>query len=736
MRLQLCTYASVGALTLGMLAAAPATAQSSATPDSAEIDELVVTARKREERLVDVPVAGTAVTSELVQDQGGLRRMEDLLANVPAVHFLSTTSPVNSEITIRGSGTSRGTNAEAAVGLYRNGAYVGGGTLGGRSFSRFDLFDIERAEILRGTQGALYGRNAVGGAINILTQRPTFEREGQIFLQAGNKDYREGQLILNVPLDEDVAVRVSLIGIDQDKGFFYNPVQDRYFDSQEASGIRGQFRVRRGGFDGTLLAEHYTADLQSVTFQVFITPNAAFPQGYIQPEYAYPHNGPMDAKQQLNSVQFFWTYDTGWGELSSSTMYRERRTLFAFDRDAVDPVELARIRATGGGLAVDPFNHSINADRTAVLFQDLHLSGENGPFNWLVGGEYFDLKSRALNVAGRTPTAANGQSPGTDSPSLLETTSWAVYGLLGYDLTEALNVTGEVRYTKDDKSFQTFRRDLRTNAIVQPARFTVNASTTPDNVSWNATVGWKFQPDWLLYGKVGTAYRAGSFNTDLGDPRAPKPVPPAYDNETSRAYELGLKGEPMRGLYTALTGFLIETSDMLVQDDNGCTLQNTQCPAQPTNFLRNAGDGEIRGIELEGIWRFALLGGRTRLNFGVAYQEGEITSGPDRGRDIPRLPEWTATLNFNHRQPLANGLSGFVNVRWAGEWGGVQEIEQTPDLVDHQLVNGRIGIAGENWELAAYSDNVFDRNYLVFIGPSARRFNTPRTYGLQFRYDF
>ncbi|MFN9944151.1 MAG: TonB-dependent receptor plug domain-containing protein, partial [bacterium] len=117
----------------------------------------------------------------MIRDQGGVRTMEDLLANAPAVHFLDTTSPTNSEVTIRGSGTSRGTNAEAAVGLYRNGAYVGGGSVGGRTFSRLDLFDVARAEILRGTQGALYGRNAVGGAINVITQQPKFERSGDIF---------------------------------------------------------------------------------------------------------------------------------------------------------------------------------------------------------------------------------------------------------------------------------------------------------------------------------------------------------------------------------------------------------------------------------------------------------------------------------------------------------------------------------------------------------------------------
>ena len=138
-------------LTIALTAASAAIAQTSA---ETEVEEVIISARKTEEKLKDVPIAATVLDAAAIQDQGGVRTMQDLLANAPAVHFLDTTSPTNSEVTIRGSGTSRGTNAEAAVGLYRNGAYVGGGTVGGRSFSRLDLFDVERAEVLRGTQGA------------------------------------------------------------------------------------------------------------------------------------------------------------------------------------------------------------------------------------------------------------------------------------------------------------------------------------------------------------------------------------------------------------------------------------------------------------------------------------------------------------------------------------------------------------------------------------------------------
>jgi iron complex outermembrane receptor protein len=283
--------------------------------EETEVQQVVVTARKREELLRDIPIAATVVDQAAITDQGGIRTMEDLLANAPAVHFLSTTSPVNSEVTIRGSGTSRGTNAEAAVGLYRNGAYVGGGTLGGRSFSRWDLFDIERAEVLRGTQGALYGRNAVGGAINVLSQRPIFEQEAELFVQYATNDYKQVDFIYNAPISENLAFRISMSGVDQQEGFFYNPTRGEYFDAQETSGIRGQVRYRAGRFDGTLLAEHYQGNLQSVTFQVII-PAGTNPTSrrVSRTSSTSRATARRSAKQQLNSIQA--TSTTTWASPS------------------------------------------------------------------------------------------------------------------------------------------------------------------------------------------------------------------------------------------------------------------------------------------------------------------------------------------------------------------------------------------------------------------------------------
>ena len=718
-----------------------------------EIEEVVVSARKTEEKLKDVPIAATVLDASVIRDQGGVRTMEDLLANAPAVHFLDTSSPTNSEVTIRGSGTSRGTNAEAAVGLYRNGAYVGGGTGGGRTFSRLDLFDVERAEVLRGTQGALYGRNAVGGAINVITQQPKFERSGEAFGQYGTNQYKQADLILNYNLNDNWAVRFSGSVVDQPKGFFYNPSKDRHYDEQKSSAERLQIRYRNDRFDGNLLAEHYQGDLQAVTFQIVI-PNgtsAAFPGGYIQKDYSYPHNGPMTAKQQVNDVQGNWSYRFDWGTLSSVSNYRERRTLFTFDADGVDAAELARVRAANPGSAAttDPNSESITVDKTRSWFQDVHLNGSAGDrVNWLGGVEYVRFTSDGSNTTGRTPNAANGQSPGTIAPVSLEVESWAAYGLVGVDLTDTLNVSAEGRYTADKRTIDINRFDRRTGLPVSTARFDVNGENSPNNFNYTLTAGWKLQPEWLLYAKLGTAFRAGSFNTDLGDPRGAV-IPLVYDDEKARTFEVGLKGDVMRGLFVSLTGYITRTSDALVQKDNGCRATNPACPVAATNFLTNGGTAEVRGGELEITYRAQVAGGRLRANVGITKQAGEFVSGPDKDKRIPRIPTTGIKGDVNYRHVIAGDWSGFVNLRYASEYGGRQEINAdiplaftTPQqfrfayLRDHQILDLRVGVNTPTTEIAFYADNATDERYVIFETSTTNRLNAKRRIGVQLRQQF
>lgn len=741
------------ASTLALLLASSAGTSAWAQTRGVEVEEVVVSARKTEEKLKDIPIAATVLDAQVIRDQGGVRTMEDLLANAPAVHFLDTTSPTNSEVTIRGSGTSRGTNAEAAVGLYRNGAYVGGGTAGGRTFSRLDLFDVQRAEVLRGTQGALYGRNAVGGAINVILEQPKFERSGEAFGQYGTNQYKQADLILNYNLDDNWAVRFSGSLVDQPKGFFFNPTQNRHYDEQKSSAERLQVRYRNDRFDGFLLAEHYQGDLQSVTFQVVI-PNGTstnFPGGYIQPKYSYPHNGPMVAKQQVNDVQGNWSYRFDWATLTSVSNYRERRTLFTFDSDAVDVPELARVRAAnpGAALATDPNGESITVDKTKNWFQDVHLNGRAGQaVTWLGGVEYVRFASNGANITGRSPNAANGQSPGTIAPVSLEVKSIAVYGLVGFDVTDTINLTAEGRYTSDKKTIDINRFDRRTGAPVSTARFDVNGDNSPKNFNYTLSAGWKLQPDWLLYAKLGTAFRAGSFNTDLGDPRGAL-IPLAYDDEKARTVEVGMKGNFAPGLYVSLTGYITRTRDALVQKDNGCRATNAACPVAQTNYLVNGGTVEIRGAELEISYRTELLGGRLRANAGLTKAAGDFVSGPDIDKRIPRIPTTGFKGDANYRHPLAGDWSWFVNARYVSEYGGRQEINpdipipftapqqfRFANLDDHQILDLRLGVNSPSTEIAVYADNAADERYVIFEAATTNRLNAKRRIGVQLRQRF
>ncbi|WP_293373689.1 TonB-dependent receptor [Phenylobacterium sp. SCN 70-31] len=718
--------------------AAPAWAQGQGQ-GTVEVDEILVTARKREESLREIPAAGTAIGAEQIQAMGGIANTQALLSNVPAVNFANTSNPVTSEVSIRGSGTSRATSADAAVGLYRNGVYIGGGYVGGRTFSKPDFFDVGRIEALRGVQGALNGRNAVGGAINVVSARPTQNQEGYALLEAANNSRFEGQLVVNQPINENWAVRFGANLMKQSKGFYYNPVRDEYFDRQETEIYRGQVRYENGPFSANLLLEHGRDQLPGLMYQLLIPAgtNATYPRGVFQDKYNVEWNHPSSAKQQVNYAELVLEYDLGWAALTSTTALRERRSQNAYDRDATSPEFIARIRSQGliapGGVPGSTDLGGSQNDYARILFQDIHLVGEPiGGLSWLAGFEYYDLNDKYQNTLAGPPTAANGFSFGTVGVSRLDFVSWAAYGSVGYDFTDAFNVTAEGRYTRDDKELLSNRFDFGTGRV-SGAGFAIDTQRETDDFSYNVTASYKLS-GWLAYGKIGTAYRAGGFNLALGDPRQPITPPPTFGDEKAMSYEIGLKGDIAPRVFLSLAAYKTDVDDLLVQGDNGCRVGFAACPVQATSFAFNAGKAELWGFEAEVTAVRELLGGLARLQIGGSRQGGEIKSGPDAGKKGPQRPDWTATFNLNYRRDLVNDWTGFFNIKGNGRWGGVQEIAQTPLLKDYQIFDVRAGVQKDGLELSVYSNNAGNESYIVFDAPTTRRWNLPRTYGAQVRY--
>lgn len=714
----------------------PATGDTEAAQKDGDI---IVTARRRDERLSDVPTAVSVIDIDSLEERGGAFTTGELLADQPSVRFNNLNSSITSEVSIRASSTARATNGDPSVGLYRNGSYIGGGGFGGRNFSRLDLLDIGRVEVLRGTQGALYGRNAVGGAINIISARPQFELSGFANVRYGfeNNSY-QAQGAINLPVADGIAVRVSGDVVDQDSGFFFNPVNDVFFDQQDGYGIRGQIRIDRGPLNLILLAETQDLDTPNIHFQVDIPAGRpGFPGGYTQEQFSYPWSTASRATQDIDSFQAIAELDLGGSVLKATTLYRERDSEYDFDNDGLSAPELARIRDLGLVTApIDPESGSFIVDETTSFNQDLHLTGTalGDRLTWLVGVDLLIQDSDFSTTRTRTPTFRN-PSTGNILPSTLDFESYAAYGSLGYDLTERLNVTGELRFTHDDRSISSRGFDLGTGEpFGGPARI-IDASISSDNLSFNATLSYELTPDMLTYGKVGTSYRAGGFNTRLSDERAPMPVEVLFDNETSTSYEAGIKGTPGSGFYFAVAGYYTEQDDLIAQVDDGCFIGSPVCPVNPVSFLTNAGDARSYGLEAELRKNFTIGRGTARLALSGSHQDGEVTSGQFDGLDLAQVPEWLASANLNLRYPVAEDVTLISNILFSGQWGGQQELTATSfDLDDFEQVNVRAGVEFGQVRVVVFANNVFDQVYRVARTATVNRFSQPRLIGVEVMY--
>jgi iron complex outermembrane receptor protein len=739
MRRLLLGFASVAALSAGGGSAAHA--QSSAAQagkaDATEVGELVVTARKRTERLRDVPIAASVIGAVDIDQRGGLQGVKDLVTTIPSVAFGDTSTPLTSEISIRGSGTSRGTSADSGVGLYRNGAYVGGGAQGGRTYSRFDLFDAGQIEVLRGTQGALYGRDAVGGAINILTARPSQTEYGSLSVKAGNKEFTEVEAVVNHPLTDHLSLRLSADVMGQPKGFYYNPDLNAYLDAQSTHAYRGQLRYENGPFDANLMVEHANNRYPALNLQLWVYPNATEPNGiFIQPKFSRPHNFMDDDTDTVNDVEFTSNYRFDFGTLSWISLWRDRKDIQQFDNDLLDPALAAQIAAAGllaKGAALGEVNGTQqNHGHTRTFNQELYLSGDLTPrWKYLAGAEYLRIQDDDTITATRTPTKAN-PSTGTVSPASQTLKSWAAYASLDYAVTDPLHVTGEVRYTSDDKTFTANQFDFGTG-LATPGRL-VNANFSPSNTAYDVTAAYKFSPQWMAYAKVGTGFRAGGFNSNLGVPQQPIPIPVSYGNENTTSYEIGTKGNLTRQIYVTAAAYYTDVDNLIIQTDNGCKATNPVCPVAQTNFATDGGRAWIRGLEAEATINFHPFSGDLVGTIGASTQEGKITSGVYNGDMPPQLPHYLTSANLDYSHAMAFDATGFVNLVYSGRFGGVQEIAQTPKLHQYQLFNTRFGVRKGRVEVAAYANNIFNTTYIEFEAATSRRWNEPRTYGAQLIY--
>lgn len=648
--------------------ASSAHAQESAQNDG--IGDIIVTAQKRSENVQNVPIAISAVGREFLEsrDISSIDRLGSIAPNVKIERAPS--NKTISQISIRGSVTiNPAVTWEPAVGLYLDGVYIAKA-----QGSIFDVADLERVEILRGPQGTLYGRNALAGAVNLVTRKPSGEAGGSAEISYGNFDYWRGKATLDLPAMGPIMIKVSG-QIQKRDGFVKvgpNPFPQAFLalpasvkDLGDLDGRSGMVQVRLNP-EGNFTADYqfdYSRYNQRTDFSqlVSVLPNSLFTDPAILAAiaplglYANPNRqkrasvnaSPLYEKTRTYGHSLTLSLDLGNATLKSISAYRNLRWKDAADLDG-SPLDVAATQR-------DTSFHAYS--------QELQLTGATmeDRLNYVAGAFYYKEKAETLgpqrffgflNQVG-APGAADLQS---DYGS--HTKAWAVFAQLDYKLTEALKLTLGGRYTNE-------RKDIRRQFAVGTPRFVLfnlPYGGVPDakfnNFSPTATISYEASDAVNVYARWARGYKSGGFNgeTDVGGligspfncttaPGNASELCNPYSPEKVDSYELGLKTKLAGGkLIFNVAAFWDEHKDI--------QLSVFTAQGAAASVVLNAAAARIRGLEFEAVARPIPA---LTINGSFAILDADYKSFIDGGVDVsnnrafPHTPKTTATLGIDWR---------------------------------------------------------------------------------------
>lgn len=629
-------WLALGASAIAISAvAAPASARQAASDDSFQIEELVVTAEKREQALQDVPVAVSAYTSQQ-RDVAGITGIQDFVNFTPGMNYSGT-----DRVSLRGAG--RNTfyvGNDPGVASYTDGYY---------SASSSELFKsslfIERTEILRGPQGTLYGRNAIGGAINQVSKRPSHEFGGEIRAGYGNYERSKIEGVVSLPVADNLRFKIGGSQDWQREGFIKNigsandagTIKRTYFEVQMEAELGDKtdvfVRYNRSNWDDTMGVGDRLANLITPydTTNPFgpigqLMPNAQYGYGVVNPGVNNPYvqNTNTNGYGQLRGNHVLIanvTYDLGWADLKYIGGFQQYNYQTGGDNDGTSRTAAIAIP----GMAV-PYFPTLTTDfdeNKRYFSNEINLtSNSDGPLSWILGIYQYheEYKQRIqlanpnqvqlanpLTLAG-TPATANPLRNYADNQARLESRAWAVFGQATYKFNEQWSVTGGLRYTKDEKDGYEYQRLIILSPGIASGAFAFDVSTDTDPTtpgvqnfrnlsnSWDAVTGtvnldWKPDEDTLAYAKYSRGYKSGGF---LLGTLAPQPE---AKQESVDAYEVGLK--------KTFGGRLIVNASAFFNDYKNLQLNLSQLNATATaaasNFVNV--DAEAYGLELEAIWQ-------------------------------------------------------------------------------------------------------------------------------------
>ncbi len=764
-----------------------AMAQNAAVPAEEEggIEDIVVTARLTQETLADAPVSVSVVTGDQIAELG-LNSIDDFARNATGISFSQAFGRSTDRPVIRGqSNVLAGVQAgvETGAAYFVDGVYYQGDIQG------FDPLSIERVEIIKGPQSALYGRNTYAGAINYITRDPGNEFGVTGRARIANHSEYEAAASISGPIIQDVLsfrlggryysyggeytnqLTQRRVGDEETRSAYLTTVfrpfdgmtwRTRLYYQRDNDGplplflqgaadnnCRPGFRspaFRQASpfvpgapalltstnnnqyFCGVIRAQPNNIQLNTDPFQV--SPTLGVRDGTA-------YDGIYNRQWGFSNVVNLDLGDSGW-VLSSLTGYRRNRNLFGTDSDHSNafayfgPIPAANTDP-------EPAFANTNRDDQRDFSQEIRIaSPEDQPFRILIGGYYFTQRFQSVDIT--FASGAAGLPIGTNASQYATIRDRAVFGLVEWDITDALSITGELRYAEETKTL--IDRTSPTSIFCageqdSATRFGFAGTCQPRGrfTGWDPriTVNYTTPGGTLLYGVFATGRKPGGFNGTAGVTATAQTGTNliTYEPEQSRGGEIGIKFDALdRTLRVSFAAFFNELSNVQLTQ----SIANPALPTALTSIVNSVGDAETRGFELEIV---AAPTDGLLFNFGVSYVDARFTSGCDSdefilnsgglrpnfdtrnasgaglalcditGNRLPLGSPWIISGSVNIERDINDsGLSWFANANFSAEASKFVQVDNLAETGDSFLANARIGIRTPRFSIAFFGRNL------------------------------
>jgi len=693
-----------------VMCAAPLAVLAQEQEDDSVFDTVVVTAQKREQSIYDVPVAISAFTPDTLQKQG-ITDLTDIGKFVPNLNITGFSAGHTSSQNpfIRGIGLQDHLiTTEPGVGVYVDGVY-----LGRQVGQNWSLANIERVEVLRGPQGTLYGRNSIGGAINIITRKPGDEPGGQMSLSAGSRERLNGDVYVDMPITDEFAMSFS--AAYQHRGGLgdFLLIEDPPKDVGEMQDISGRIAMRWKPTDSLsflLAADGNDGENGLRPYYTLIDELGAQCRATAPPTASCSTaNGAVYNAGYRNSDRAADHYDNNTGQENqievTNKAYGVSLTVDLGVSDALNFKLLASDRHSEykAGLDDDSFHDDFlsfpeigSADQQSV---ELQATGTSGALDYVVGLFYYEEEGQnfqndtQFNCGSKATPCTS--PPGGDFFLHQKYDSFAVYANVGYQVNDQFHLSAGLRQTEDDKAADT-----------EPVVGVIGASNTNDGseTTWDLSASYKFADRLTFYGSIQSGYQAGQYPARpfclFGNPNCFV----ATDNVTAINYEVGMKGELTNNLQLSIALFNTEYSDL--------PYQVSSTTGAGFNTVSIVVDQTSRGAELETTW---VATDNFRLHATVGYIDADVDD-PNPAAVAPLTPELTASISPELTMPAGSG-----EVTFRADWSFRDEMFGEPSndparftlIESRDLINADISYRSNegDWTVGLYGRNITDERY-------------------------